>query len=241
MTDDDAYKLLGQLVSEMPQELFDRGGVLRPQHHLWLGRAINIAKEYLTVSERVLLTSASTNLDGVLKTSNAQSLSVLLHLALANAEAKASTPLRGMFLAAASPFDALMNIGKVLREAQQDVLIVDPYADESLLDEFSRQANVGVSIRVLSETGKFKSTLGPARDRWVEQFGTERPIQLRASKVGSLHDRLIVVDSREAWAIGQSFNQLAKRASTTILRIDTEPAGLKIAAMDSLWAEATTI
>jgi hypothetical protein len=240
MTHDDAYRLLGQLLAETPEALFGTD-VLSLEQHRWLGRALAIAKPYLETGESIQLSVCARHLSGSQKRSNAQSISVLLHLALANAEIAASTPLRGMFLSAATPFDAYLQVGKVLSQANVEVLFVDPYSDEKLLDQFARQANEGVAVRVLAEVGKLKPTLKPSAERWVAQFQTLRPLEVRTAPAGSLHDRLMVVDGAEAWAIGQSFNGLATKSPSTILRIDLEPAKLKIDAMAALWAKSTSI
>jgi hypothetical protein len=241
LTNDDVYRLLGQLLADTPPQLFSRGDALQPAHHQWLGRALALAKPLLSSGEYIQLSVAATSLGGALKTSNAQSISVLLHMALANAEIAASMPLKGMFLPAASPFDAFVQIGKVFAEGKHDILIVDPYADEKLLDEFARQAKDGVNVRLLAETGKLKATLAPAKVRWVAQFQSARPLEVRAASGGALHDRLVIVDGSDVWSIGQSFNQLAARASTTILRMDSEPADLKRFAMEAIWNSATIL
>lgn len=240
MTHDQAYNLLGQLVAELPAELFGTD-VLQPIHHKWIGRVMACVEPYLSSTQNIQMNVAATSLSGPLKRSNGQTVSVLLHLALANAEKAASTPLKGMFLPAATPFDAFIQVGKVLEQSTNDFLIVDPYADEKLLDQFARQANEGIAIRILAEEGKLKSTLSPSKERWISQFGASRPLEVRAATAGTLHDRLIVIDGSKAWAIGQSFNALAARSPTTILRMDEEPANLKISAMEAIWKVAIAI
>jgi hypothetical protein len=57
----------------------------------------------------------------------------------------------------------------------------------------------------------------------------------------SLHDRLLVVDAREAFTVGQSFNALAKRAPTSFVRVDPETVKTKIEAHRAMWAAATPV
>jgi hypothetical protein len=66
-----------------------------------------------------------------------------------------------------------------------------------------------------------------------------RPISLAPAK--TLHDRLIIVDEAIVWLLGQSFNKLAERSHTSIVRVDTETAALKIRAYTKEWEAATPL
>jgi hypothetical protein len=55
------------------------------------------------------------------------------------------------------------------------------------------------------------------------------------------HDREIIVDGVDVFVLGQSFNALAERAHTSIVRADAETAALKVAAYRDIWQKATTL
>jgi hypothetical protein len=75
------------------------------------------------------------------------------------------------------------------------------------------------------------SALKPAAEHWRQQFGALRPLEVRLAPAKALHDRLIQVDGSTVWVLGQSFNGLATRAHTSLVRMDDpESAALKIAA-----------
>jgi hypothetical protein len=85
---------------------------------------------------------------------------------------------------------------------------------------------------VLADTAEHKKTLGPAAQRWAQQFAKTRPpLEIRLAPAKTLHDRLIIVDEADAWTVGQSFNKLAERAPTSLVRADPETGALKISAM----------
>jgi hypothetical protein len=58
---------------------------------------------------------------------------------------------------------------------------------------------------------------------------------------GTLHDRLILVDGKTAWALGQSFNKLAERAHTSLVRMPLEAGSEKIAPYEAIWMTAAKL
>ena len=53
-----------------------------------------------------------------------------------------------------------------------------------------------------------------------------------------LHDRLILIDGKEAWSVGQSFNVMAQKSHTSIEQSDPELAAMKIQAYEAIWTTA---
>ena len=51
-----------------------------------------------------------------------------------------------------------------------------------------------VAVRVLTDQATYKNTLRPAAERWTQQFGPVRPLEVRLATAKTLHDRLILVD-----------------------------------------------
>ena len=99
----------------------------------------------------------------------------------------------------------------------------------------------GVPIRVLADAKAVKPTLKPAVEAWGKQFGLTRPIEVRAAPKGTLHDRLILIDRRDVWLLGQSFNQLATRSNTYLSKADPELAQMKFGAYDQIWAASAPL
>jgi hypothetical protein len=144
----------------------------------------------------------------------------------------------GAFIDAGNVLDAFAAIGNVLANAKADVLVVDPYMDEKALTEFAHLVPRGTSIRLLADAQGHKPTLAPAAKRWVAQYGSAHPLEVRLSAARSLHDRLIVVDEKEVWVLTQSLNAFAARAPASIVKVDSETATLKIDAYKGLWQGA---
>lgn len=134
-------------------------------------------------------------------------------------------------------------IGKVLKEAQSRLLVVDPYLDHTILTDFAAMAAEGVKIDLLADAfaPKTIATLVPAVQRWAAQYGAKRPIEARATAPRLLHDRLIVVDDAKVWTVSQSFKDLATRSPASITVSPAEVATLKSAAYSDMWATATPL
>jgi hypothetical protein len=239
LTAEAIYLQLGQLLSELPD--LSRG-TITPEINRELGRLIALVEHTGAGGiDIIALKSAIQFLGGPNQAVNAQTISSIGYAALARAELDAPAATQGSFIASGNPFDAFASVGKVFSVASKDLLIVDPYADGNLLTDYSVQAPEHVCIRVMTDAKNHKPGLKPAMTNWVQQFGSVRPIQIRLAPPGVLHDRLIIVDGASAYALGQSFNKLATRSPTSIVRANPETGALKIAAYEQLWQSATPI
>ena len=155
---------------------------------------------------------ASQKLQGVTRDMNAGTILAIAHQALARAGLHAPAELQGTFIAAGHSLDAFAAVGKALGMATTDVFIVDPYADAKLLTDYAVQAPDNVSVRVLAGP-TYRTSLKPAAERWPQQM--KQPLDVRLGAPRSLHDRLILIDGKTAFVLGQSFKDLATRAHTS--------------------------
>lgn len=145
------------------------------------------------------------------------------------------------FIPTGNAFDALVVIGKIFGEAKRDILIVDPYLDETILSDFAITLAEHVTLRLLADAATVKPSLAPACRRWATQYGGIRPIDARLSAGKTLHDRLIVVDLSRVWTVTQSFKDLAMRSPASIIPIASDVAALKLVAYESVWNAAQSI
>ena len=172
--------------------------------------------------------------------SAASQITTVLYRVLAAAELKAPPSARGAFIPAGGSFDAFAALAKVQQTANKEVLIVDPYMDETALTEFGGAVPAGVLLRLLADQSSHKPTLQPAATRWASQHGASRPIQVRLAPQRSLHDRAIFIDRIIAWILTQSLKDFAKRSPAEIVRAD-DTAALKIDAYEAIWASAVVV
>jgi len=234
------YVEVGHLIASMP-DLTVSGELPASTRH-WLGRAYALVKETGELTDTYSLDHHIKNLETPQwRRATVGPILDILYRALAVAEMKAPAATQGAFIPAGNVLQAMTAIGKILELARRDVLIVDPYMDVTTITDFAVLAPEGVQIRLLADAKDYKPTLKPAVERWVDQYGGNRPLSARLSAARSLHDRLIAVDGAQVWVLTQSLNGFAVRSPATIIRTDAETAGLKIAAYAVLWNAATPL
>jgi len=184
-------------------------------------------------------------IDNLIKTlrtkQNAQMIIALMNRALAQLELQLPASAQGAFVSVGSDFDAISAFAKVLTASRADVLIVDPYMDETALSDFAVLVPEGISVRLLTDSGSMKAGIEPMAKRWIEQYGDSRPLALRATSPRTLHDRLLLVDEAEAWILTQSLKDFAKRSPASLQRTDPETAKMKIGAYEGIWAGAAEV
>jgi hypothetical protein len=245
LTPEALYMQLGRLIAEMPN-LAAMDMSAREQRAIWLGHVVALLEATGIVEDGVdasalkitgRLLEAGPYAGGI---SHGHEIRQIVHRALARAELRAPASAQGTFVAAGNSFEAFAAIGKVLSTAKIDVLMVDPYADETMLTHYALQAPDGVVVRVLTDKIKCKPTLVPAGHRWQKQYGQSRPLEIRAA-AAPLHDRLILVDQTTASVLGQSFKDFAEEAHSSIVNVDAQTAALKIEAYADMWKAGTPL
>jgi hypothetical protein len=164
----------------------------------------------------------------------------IVYRALAHCELRLPPGSAGEFIPVGNSFDAFAALSKIFEKATSDVMIVDPYMDQSVLTDFGIAIPENVAVRLLADENDHKATLGPAAQRWVNQYGVVRPLSVRLAPRRSLHDRAIFIDRNEAWTLTQSLKDFAKRAPAEIVRADSI-AALKVQAYEEIWTAATVL
>lgn len=191
------------------------------------GMKLNVEEGMLAATTNTLVRSQGRDGSGEIR--------AILYRALGKAEFDAPASEQGAFIAAGEEMDAYAAISRVIQSAEGRLLIVDPYMDGKALTDYLPSANEHVELRVLTDKATMKPTLNPAAERWVSQYGTTRPLELRAASSKSLHDRLIVVDEATVWSLTQSLKDFARRSHGAILKVDSETAAMKIGAYLHTW------
>jgi len=167
-----------------------------------------------------------------------QNIKLLLKRALHTLELRVPATSAGAFIPAGNAFDAMIAVGKVLQSASRDIMIVDPYMSETVLSDFALQAKDLVALRLLSDEKTWRPTLKSAVARWITQYGSTRPLEARLTAPKQLHDRLILIDGKEAYVLTQSLKDLAVRAPASLVRASEDVAELKVYAYEALWRSA---
>jgi hypothetical protein len=75
--------------------------------------------------------------------------------------------------------------------------------DDSVLLDFGGAVPESVALRLLSDQATAKQSLGPAATKWKAQY-PNRMLQVRLGPPQTLHDRVILVDGKNACTITKS-------------------------------------
>ena len=128
------------------------------------------------------------------------------------------------------PFDAYLQIEKILKVATKEVILIDPYVDETLFPLYFYDLPPNVSLKILT-------------NRMFDKFRiVARKFKLQKSdfevrKTTGIHDRYLVIDQR-AWIIGQSIKD-AGRKPLSIIEIGDTSAVLRM--FNRLWSSSTKV
>jgi hypothetical protein len=242
------YVQIGRLIEAMP----DLAEVkLTSSTQQWFGRAYALVDASGELVAAIELKTAIATLEqnagfdtptaSGRRVGAARTVGTLLHRVLALLELQVPAAAQGAFIPAGNAFDAMAAMSKVLGGAKANLMIVDPYMDEKALTDFALLAPEGVSLCLLADRAGHKATLAPAAQRWITQYGNDRPLEVRLGLARALHDRLIIVDHAVAWDLTQSLNAFAVRAPASIIRHDGEAAVMKIEYYKDVWQAAEPI
>lgn len=116
------------------------------------------------------------------------------------------------FLSAGSDHDAFVEIRKMIKTAATEVLIVDPYVDETL---WLLLGNLDKATRVRILTNHMKGDFVVEAQKFAKQHGNK--VEIRST--ASYHDRFVIIDSKRCWHLGASI-QGCGCESIPHLRID---------------------
>lgn len=193
-----------------------------------IGRVKGSASVEFNLASRMLLSSVN-------KQQYAAQLKMILYRTLAQAQQLAPASTQSAFIATGADFDAFVAVQRIFKKASSSILVVDPYMDETALSSFAVLANEGVTIALLTDAKGVRPGLKPAAASWIAQYGDVRKLNIRVAAERSLHDRLILSDSSDAWIITQSLKDFAARSPATIQKVDPQLATMKFEAYSKIW------
>ena len=100
-------------------------------------------------------------------------------------------------------YDAYSLIVDIIRRANNKILIIDNYIDDSVLKMLAKKKN-NVEVVILTSDKSNIENLD------IKKFNKEYPI-LKVAKTNKFHDRFIIIDSKEMYHLGASIKDLGKK------------------------------
>ncbi len=117
-------------------------------------------------------------------------------------EAKEIKPKQGIFFDG-QIFDAYVFIADLIRQAQQSIVLIDNYIDESVLTMFAKR-NTDCTATIYTKT--ISKQLQLDLQKHNKQYP---PIEIKIFK--NSHDRFLILDDKEIYHIGASLKDLGKK------------------------------
>ena len=100
-------------------------------------------------------------------------------------------------------YDAYSIIVDIIKKANNKILIIDNYIDDSILKMLAKKKS-NTEVIILTSDKSNIETLD------IKKFNKEYPI-LKVAKTNKFHDRFIVIDNKEMYHLGASIKDLGKK------------------------------
>ena len=100
-------------------------------------------------------------------------------------------------------YDAYSIIVDIIKRANNKILIIDNYIDDSVLKMLAKKKK-NVEVIILTSDKSNIDNLD------IKKFNKEYPI-LKVAKINKFHDRFIVIDNKEMYHLGASIKDLGKK------------------------------
>ena len=107
-------------------------------------------------------------------------------------------------------FDSIRQVSRLVESAKSEIVVIDPYADATILDVLSGK-KTGVTVRLVCKN-RGKPTASE-----IAKFNRQYK-GLTVSYSDDFHDRFILVDGAELHNLGSSINCLGRRLTTYTTR-----------------------
>lgn len=231
----DPHVLLAQLRSLLARAP-DFGAVkgIPMEHIAWLAQAHALVSRWDHFEAISFKTSSDFLMGGLNREMNIAQVFGTLHRAVADLELKMPDTKEQAFGPGAI-YDFFKALGELFSSAKISVLIVDPYMDAHIFDQYLSRTPAGIAARLL--IGKASPDLKAAADR----FRIQHSANMEVRESNQLHDRLVFIDNDVCWVLGQSIKDAAVKKATYLAPLSPDVSSTKLVLYEDVWRNAVTI
>jgi len=205
------------------------------QHHqAWLGRTHALVAKWNDFEANSLRHAANSLPLTFMREINIAQIVGILHRAIADLELKVPE-LPAQAFGPGAVYDFMKNLRDLICSASNELLIIDPYLDNQVFDAYLSTVPTQVKVRLL--VYRYVPAVKAGLAKFQEQ--SQMNVEVRASNL--IHDRVVFIDGRSCWVLGQSIKDAAKTKPTYIAPIATDTMQLKLADYEKIWATAAPI
>lgn len=197
-------------------------------HQEWLGKLFALVQQWNGVEAMSLRSQFNFLGYDVTRPSSLSNIVNTLYRAIADLELRLPAGHDRSF-GPGAVYDFFKALRELLASAAQSVLIIDPYMDEQVFDTYLTVVGRHVSIRLLSNKGAGAMTAA------ITKFIAQTKMKVEARSSQEIHDRVLFLDDRSGWVLGQSIKDAAKAKPTYLAPLDSETVRLKKAIYEQIW------
>ena len=222
---------LRALASDVPD--FSKYSSTSKPHLEWLGKAsalLTVWNKYEVIGFKSAADSLSLEL---IRDMNVGKLMGVLHRAIADLELQVPA-LPTQAFGPGAVYDFQKALRDLLSSSTKSLFIIDPYLDEQIFDAYLSTVASQVSVRLLAR--QYAAALKPA----VLAFVAQKKMSVEVRSSTATHDRVLFVDDRSCWVLGQSIKDAAKKP-TYLAPLADDAAQLKKADYEVIWSTAKPI
>jgi hypothetical protein len=107
-----------------------------------------------------------------------------------------------------------------------------------IFDAYLSRIKNNLKIRLLSAHGKTENSLRSAFQKYVAQNGSNTEVHLAENPI---HDRVLILDEKSCWLLGQSIKDAAKKSPTYLVPISQDYVDIKICEYEKIWSASASI
>jgi hypothetical protein len=203
-------------------------------HQEWLGKLHALVEQWNRVEAVSIRSQVMYMAFDITRDSSVAQVIGVLHRSMADLELRMPAGADKVF-GPGAVYDFFKALRDLLASAKQSIMIIDPYLDEQIFDAYLGAAEPQVAVRLLC--GKSAPGLQPA----ITKFSLQRKMQVEARSSQAIHDRVLFIDNRSRWVLGQSIKDAAKSKPTYMAPLDAPTADLKRAEYEKIWNLAKVI
>jgi len=200
----------------------------------WLAQAYALVTRWNDIEAISFKTSSDFLMGCLNREMNIAQVFGTLHRAVADLELRVPDTKEQVF-GPGAVCDFFKALGELLSSAKTSVLVVDPYMDAQIFDQYLSRTPAGIAARLL--IGKASPDLKAAAGRFRAQHGAN--LEVRMSN--ALHDRLVFIDGDVCWVLGQSIKDAAVKKATYLAPLSPDVSSTKLALYEDVWKQARAI
>ncbi|MGH8710494.1 MAG: hypothetical protein ACREVA_04155 [Burkholderiales bacterium] len=219
---------LRALASDIPD--FEKYSPTSRSHLEWLGKAsalLTLWDKYEVIGFKSAADSLS--LESI-RDMNVARIMGTLHRAIADLELQVPA-LPPQAFGPGAVYDFQKALRDLLSSSTKSLFIIDPYLDEQIFDAYLSTVASKVTVRLLAR--QHAAALKPT----VLAFVAQKKMSVEVRSSTSIHDRVLFVDDRSCWVLGQSIKDAAKKP-TYLAPLPDDAAQLKKADYEAIWTTA---